>query len=226
MATTGTYTFNPTAGALGAYALGRCGIRRTAILAGHMADVAMAANLVLSDWSNAQPNLWTVQLTTVALTQGNPGPYTVAGDVILPLDVYINTPADGDRIIYPVSESEYAAFPTKTQQDPPTVFWFRRVLPPQFYVYPAPDGNGPYTLNYYAVHRDQDAANASQLDLPYRYLKAFSDALAAELALTYAPDRAVMLANVAIGSKQRADEQDRENVPLFVVPALAGYYRR
>ena len=227
MATTGTYAWNPSLGSIGAYALGRCDVRRTAIMAEHLSDVAIAANLVLSGWSNSQPNLWTVKLTPVSLTQGNPGPYVLPADVVLVLDCYISTTA-GDRVIYPVSRSEYAAFPIKTTQDPPTVYWLDRVVPPTLTVYPAPDGNGPYTLNYYAVHQDQDAALGASagLDLPYRYFKAFSDALAAELAPTYAPDKVPMLGTLAAQSKTAADEQDREATPIFIVPALSGYYRR
>jgi hypothetical protein len=60
--------------------------------------------------------------------------------------------------------------------------------------------------------------------MPYRFLKAFSDALSAELAVIYAPERAVALAQAAAVTYKRAKAMDAERVPLYVVPGLRGYY--
>ena len=229
MATSGVTSFNPALASFGAYCLGRCNVRRPEITAGHLADVALAANLVLSDWSDDQPNLWAVQLSQVDLVQGTAA-YTLPADVLLVLDCYITTTVSGvanDRVIYGVSRTEYSAYPNKLSQAPPTVFWFDRVVPPVLTVYPAPDGNGPYTLNYYAVIQDQDAVvgASTQLDLPYRMMSVFADALAAKLALTYAPDRFAMLDGVAQKSYARARASESENVPLAIVPGISGYRR-
>lgn len=231
MTTSGTYNFNPSLGSLGAYALGRCAVRRPAITSDHLADVGMAANLVLAEWQNDQPNLWLYQLGTISLVQGAPT-YTLPATVVLVTDCYISTPVGSpppqDRVIFPVSRSEYAAFPNKLMQDPPTTWWFNRVLPPQISIYPTPDDNGPYTLNYWAVHQDQDAvvAGAAALDIPGRFLMAFADALAAELAPTYAPDRAVALDAKAQRSIAMARKQDREDVTFYLLPGLGAYYRQ
>lgn len=229
MASSGTQTFNPTLGGLGLYALDRVGVRRAAVLPEHLANVAMAANLVLSDLSTEQPNLWKVVLNQVSLSQGTSA-YTLPANVLLVMDCYIRTTAGGinqDRVLYPVSRSEYAAYPNKSLQEPPTVFWADRVAPVVLNLYPAPDGNGPYTLFYYAIQQDDDAVltGAATLDLPYRFLKAFSDALIAELALTYDKENAVMFGTVAERSRMRAQTQDREMVPLFITPGLQRYYR-
>lgn len=227
----GTYNFSPSLGSLGAYALGRCGVRRAAITVDHLADLGMAANLILTEWQNDQPNLWLFQLGSVSLVQGTPT-YTLPSTVVLVTDVYLTTnvgsPPPTDRILYAASRSEYAAFPNKLAQDPPTTWWFNRVVPPQISVYPSPDGNGPYTLNYWAVHQDQDAVigGATGLDLPGRFLMPFADALAAELALTYAPDRAVALDAKAQRSLAKAREQDAEQVTFYVMPGLNAYYRQ
>lgn len=229
MATSGTTNFNPALASIGAYCLGRCNVRRPEITTGHLADVAMAANLVLVDFADDQPNLWAVQLNSISLVQGQ-ATYTLPADVLLVLDCYITTVIannDNDRIIYGVSRTEYAAYPIKLMQAPPTVYWFDRIIPPTISVYPAPDGNGPYTLNYYAVIQDQDAiiGASTKLDLPYRQLSTFADALAAKLALTYAPDRFTMLDGVAQRSYTRARAQESENVPLYIVPGISGYRR-
>lgn len=229
MATSGTYGFNPGVGSLGAYALGRCNVRRPAIDTSHLADVAMAANLVLSDWSNDEPMLWAVELISVPLTQGVTE-YTLPANVLLVLDVFIRTTVNGvenDRIIYAASRSEYAAYPNKLMQAFPTVYWADRVVPVQMNLYPTPDQNGPYTMYVYCVQQDQDAVlgGAGTLDLPYRMMSVFADALAAKLALTYAPDRFTMLEGVATKSYAIARMQESESVPLRITPGLNSYYR-
>lgn len=223
MTTSGTTAYNPSTGSIGAYALRRCGVSRAAITTEHLADIAMASNMVLSQWSVSQPNLWKVQSTTLTVTTGNPGPYSLPSDVILVLDAYITVDSN-DRVLSPVGRSEYIAFPNKTTEAPPTIFWFDRVVPPTLTFYPAPDQT--YTVTYYAVHQDQDAVvpGALTLDLPNRYLNAFKDALAAELAAIYSPERAPALDALAQRTKAQMDAQDREVVPLYIVPDMSSYY--
>jgi hypothetical protein len=224
-----TTSFDPGVGSLGAYALGRCGIRRTAIEMNHLADVAMAANLVLVDWSVSQPNLWDVELISVPLIQGTTE-YNLPANVLMVLDCFIRVTTNNvqnDRIIYGVSRSEYAAYPNKQQQDYPTVYWADRVVPIQMNLYPTPDGNGPYTLYVYCIQQDQDAVlpGAATTDLPYRAYSAFADALAAKLSLSYAADRYPLLSKVADASYMRLNAQENEQVPLRITPGLNGYYR-
>lgn len=229
MAVSATQNFNPTLGSIGAFALGRCNVRRTAIDVGHLADMAMAANLVLVDFAGDQPNLWSVILNSIPLVQGTTT-YAYPANVLLVLDCYIRKTVGGvnnDRIIYGVSRSEYASYPNKQQQAFPTTYWADRVVPLQTSLYPTPDGNGPYTLFSYVIQQDDDAVTtgAKQLDLPYRAMSAFADALAAKLALTYAPDRFALLDGVAQRSYAKLNGQENENVPLYVIPGLSGYYR-
>jgi len=229
MSTSGTYGFNPALGGLGVYTLGKCNIRQTAILAEHLSNVQTAANLVLADLANLQPNLWTVDLQTVALMQGQ-STVTCPTNTVLVTDAYITQTYGGvsnDRILLPIGRSEYAAYPIKLQQNPPNVYWVDRIVPPVITLYPVPDGNGPYTLNYYRVKTDQDAviSGGTTLDLPVRVLKAFADALAAELALIYAPERWQALNAVATISMQRAQAQDREVVPIYISVGAESYFR-
>jgi hypothetical protein len=227
----GTYNFSPSLGSLGAYALGRCGVRREAILSEHLTDVGMAANLILADWQNDSPNLWLMELGSINLSQGVPT-YTLPATVVLVTDVYLTTntgsPPPTDRVLFSVGRSIYASFPNKLQQAPPTTWWFDRVVPPQITVYPAPDGNGPYVLHYWAMQQDQDAliAGATGLDLPGRFLMAFADALAAELSVTYKPELAEALDAKAQRSITKARMQDREDVTFTLAPGISAYYRQ
>ena len=157
MTTSGTFSYNPSLGEQGQIAFGRIGVRRTELTPAHMADLRTAANDLLAEWSNMTPNLWEVGLQTTSLVQGT-ATYTVAAETVMVLDLYISTgtPAT-DRLIFPISRSEYASYPNKTQQGFPTVFWFDRLVTPTITLWPVPDGNGPYTMNYYTVRQTQDA---------------------------------------------------------------------
>jgi hypothetical protein len=85
MTTTGTYNYNPALSdfVLNAYSL--CGIKRTELLQQHLQDARMQANFLLSEWSNRQVNLWTVDLQSVPLTQGL-STYQVPQETVAVLD--------------------------------------------------------------------------------------------------------------------------------------------
>jgi len=229
MTTSGTYTFNPTLGELVLNAFARCGVRRTALVQEHMQDARMETNLMLSNWSNRGVNLWEVDVQTVVLSQGVTT-YNVPSNTIMILDAYISTgsgQSQFDRVIMPISRSEYSQTPNKNQQAPPTVFWFDRLINPTVTLWPVPDQDNQYTLRYYRVKQIQDANydNGQTVDIPYRWFDAFAAGLASRLAGIYAPDRVPMLGTNAESAYMIAATQDTENVPLYLTPGLSGYYR-
>lgn len=231
MTSSGTTSFSPSIGELTLYAFGLCGIRRSEITQQHMVDARMAANLMLGAWGNSTPNLWKVSETVQTLIQGI-ATYNVASSVIMVLDAFIRTNAgtdsQDDRIIWPISRTEYASMPDKTIQAPPTVFWFDRLLSPTITMWQVPDGEGPYELHYYAVTQifDANMPNGETPDLPGRWLDAFAWGLSARLSVLYAPDRAVALDAKAKESLSIAQTQDTENVPLYFAPTISDYYTR
>lgn len=137
-----------------------------------------------------------------------------------------------DYFMYPISRTEYSAQPDKASQGRPTTFWFNRQTTPQINFWQAPDQNGPYLFSYYAVVQDQDASFAmgGTLDIPYRFLEAFTAGLAYQLARKYPPppQSGITLADLKLEAKETWDEaakQDTEEVPLFVTPGLNSYSR-
>ena len=230
MTTSGTYTFNPSLGEIVLNAYARCGVRRTAIMQEHMTDARFETNLMLASWANQGVNLWEVVLISVPLIQGQTT-YTVPAKVVMILDAVIQqntgTSSQFDRVIMPISRTEYSQTPNKLQQAPPTVFWFDRLINPTVTLWPVPDQTNYYTLNYYAVTQIQDAelTDAQTVDIPYRWLDALAAGLAARLAAIYAPDRMQMLEAKAQQAYTIAATQDTENVGLFITPGLAGYFR-
>ena len=229
MTTSGTYNFNPSLGVLVLNAFARCGVRRTALVQEHMQDARLETNFMLSSWSNRGVNLWKVDTQSVPLIQGQ-STYSVPSNTIMMLDAYISTgsgQSEFDRVILPISRTEYAYTPNKNLQSPPTVFWFDRLINPTVTVWPVPDQSNYYTLTYYRVIQVQDAnyENGQTVDIPYRWFDAFAAGLASRLAAIYAPDRVPLLEPKAEAAYMIAATQDTENVPMYLTPGLSGYYR-
>lgn len=132
-----------------------------------------------------------------------------------------------DRVLLPISRSEYSQQPDKFAQAFPTTVWFDRLINPTVTLWPVPDNNGPYTLYYYALTQMQDATLAQGLtaDMPIRFLEAFAAELAARLAVKFAPARAMFLRSEAERTFEIAAHQDQEEVPLFLTPGMSGYFR-
>ena len=230
MTTSGTYDFNPSLGELTLYAYNLIGIRNTAILQEHILASRMATNLMLSRWANQGVNLWKVDLVSVPLVQGKKT-YNVDAKTVMILDAYMEID-DGngapiDRIIMPVSRTEYASYPNKDQQGFTTTYWFDRLLAPTITLWPVPDGNSAQYLKYYCVTQLEDAnlTNGQTLDVPYLWLEAFADGLAFRLARIWAPQVAPGLKMLADESYAIAAAQNTEYAQQYISPQISGYYR-
>ena len=225
MATSGTVAFNPSLGEFVIAAFSRCGVKRTDITNQHMADARMEANLLMSDWAGDGINLWQVQSATIPLVQGVTS-YAIPSDRVFMLDVYIRQ--DGfDRLIFPISRSDYASLAQKTLQGYPTSFWYDRLLDPNMYVWPVPDGTGTYTLTYYYMKQalDSELTNGTQVDAPWYMFDAFVWGLASRLAYIYAPDKVAILQPRYDKAWFRALQAGTENVPVQMQVQMRGYFR-
>lgn len=227
MTTSGTYSYFPSTSELGLTAFGRIGVRRGEILASHMQDLKNCANLLMAEFSNLQPNLWTVNLVSLPLVAGQ-STYDVDPQIVMILDMYISygDPAT-DRLISPISRTDYASYPNKTQQGFPSVFWFDRLVSPTVTLWMVPDATQTYTAHYYACRQNQDTniQNGQTAEIPYRFLEAFTAGMAWKLSEIYAP----ALEDKMFARYQRAwniaATQDTENVPLYISPGMDGYFR-
>lgn len=229
MATTATTAFNPATSNLVLTALSRNQIRGPQIMTEHLIQASTEANLVQVKFSNKQPNLWTSTLDTETLVAGTTT-YTLDRSVIDILICYLSVTSGGvttDRVLGPLSTTEYASFPDKTVQGVPTSFWFNRQITPQITVWPVPDDQATYTLKYQYLRQTYDASLKSGYtqDLPYRWLDAFCDDLTARLSRHFKPENYATWKAVADESWLDAASEDTEDVPLYVTPGLSGYYR-
>jgi hypothetical protein len=232
MSTSGTYTFAPSLGEITLYAYNLCGLRNTSLLAEHMEAARMAANMLCASFSNRGVNLWAVDLITVPLVAGQ-STYSVDLNTVMILDAYMQVDNGGgqltDRIIMPVSRTEYASYPNKEQQGFTTTFWFDRLISPNPTVtlWPVPDGSSAQSLKYYRVRQVQDAVlqNGTQVEIPYLWMDAFAYGLAARLAVIWAPDKMQLLKPLADEAYNIAAEQNIEQAQQYISPQIAGYFR-
>ena len=239
MATSSTYAFNPGLGELTLYAYNLIGLRNTSVLQEHMEAARMATNMLLARWSNQGVNLWCVDLVTTPLVTGQ-ATYDVEGNTVMILDAYVQNDDSGaniDRIILPVSRTEYASYPNKEQQGYPTVYWFDRLISasrstgsagPNVTLWPVPNtDNGPQSLKYYRVRQIQDSAynNGQTVEIPYLWLEAFAYGLAYRLAQVWAPAMSVGLKPMADESYQIAADQNVETAQQYISPMMGGYFR-
>ncbi len=224
----GTYNFLPSSGDIIITAFQRVGIRPTEILQTHLQQAVMELNLLQSKLSNLQPNLWDVDLQSIPLIQGT-ATYSLPAETVMITNAYIRVgsgTASIDRLIFPISQTEYAALSNKFVQAPPTQFWFDRLISPTITFYQVPDGGGPYTVFYYRVRQIQDATlpNGFQMEVPYRWLDAMTAGLAHRLAAVFAPQLEQIRKADAEEAWRIAATQDVENTPMFIAPGLIGYF--
>ena len=247
MTTSGSYNFNPGLGELVLYAYNQIGIRNTSIVQEHLTTARMATNMMLASFSNQGVNLWKVDLVTVPLVQGQ-STYAVDPSTVVILDAYVTIDngagAPIDRIILPVSRTEYSSYPNKRQQGFTTTYWFDRltsptdmvgpgddevppVTGPQVTVWPVPDGSSAQYLKYYRLVQSQTSnyANGQTVDIPFLWMEAFADGLAYRLAKIWNPQMAVGLKAAADEAYQIAAAQNVETANYFISPQLAGYFR-
>lgn len=131
-----------------------------------------------------------------------------------------------DRIMGVISRTDYANLPNKQQQGFPTVYWFDRLLNPTITVWQVPDGNGPYSLQYYRVTQIQDASYTmgQTPDIPYRFQEAWTAGIAWHLARKWKPELEAIRKQDAIEAMALAVAEDRERVPLYLRPEFENYY--
>ena len=193
-----------------------------------MESARMSANMMLGRWSSQGVNLWCVDLETIPLIQGV-STYSVPSNTIVMLDTYIVQNSGGaaiNRLILPISRTEYASYPNPQQQGFPTTYWFDRLLSPTVTLWPVPDGNES-ELKYYRVRQLQDSnfVNGQQVEIPYYFLEAFAYGMAYRLAMIWSPDKIQILKPLADESYSIAAQQNVETAQQYISPMIASYFR-
>jgi hypothetical protein len=229
MTSSGTYDFSLSTGDAVIAAFERIQVRAPSVRQEHMRTARMEMNLLFSEWSNKQVNIFKVELITLTLVDGT-AVYDVPARVVMILDAYL-TLNNGetnqtDRYVTPISRTDYASYAAKFTSGPPTTYYFERLLSPTITTWPVVDSDD-YVLNYYACVQVQDAAlpSGQTPDIPYLWYDAFVAGLAHRLARTYAPQLEDKRKADAMEAWVVAATQGTENVPVRMPVNLGRYYR-
>lgn len=229
MTSSGTWTFAPAAGDLVLNSFGRIQMRGPELVADHLSNAAMEANLLMVQFSNRNPNRWALETPTIPLVQGT-ATYALPNRTIAIAVAYMTTGTGTsayDRPLGNISSTDYAAIPTKYTQGPPTSVFFSLLPVPTLTFWPTPDGASPYVVNVQSFRQQQDVSiqNGQTLDAPYRFLDAFAAGMAYRLSRFYKPELTQMRKLEWEEAWGEAAQRDQADDTLYIVPGLSGYFR-
>lgn len=236
MTSSGTYVYNPSAAHVVTAAFGMIQVRRPDLSTAHLLDAAAALNMLMVEFSNRNPHRWAMETQTQVLSAATPT-YTLTGRT-LAIALATVTQSGIDRVIGPISATDYAALPSKAQAGPPTSFFFNLQVTPTITLWPVPDATYltiPATLNLttFRQMQDVDLSSGQTLDSPYRFLDAITTGLAFRLGHIY-PDALIKakgpsaLGDLELLYEKRmllACARDRQRTPLYLTPGLGSYFK-
>lgn len=177
-------------------------------------------NLLLADWANRGLNQWTVQQTTVSLTQGT-GNYSLGADTIDVLNAVIRR-GSTDYSLERVSRSDYLNIPNKTQQARPSQFFVDRQINPTLKIWPVPENSTDTIIVDRLVRMDDADTFTNTLDMPFRFYPCLAAGLAYYISIKRAPDRVQLLKAVYEEEFERAASEDRDRASFNIQPSV-GY---
>lgn len=214
MATSGTTTFNLDIAEAIEEAFERCG--RESRTGYDLKTARRSLNLMFAEWANRGINLWTVEQGTTTLVSGTTE-YTLIAGMADVLEVVLRR-SGSDTELERVSRKEYALIPNKSSSGKPTQFFLDRQATPVITLWPAPE-NSTDEIVYYYIRRIEDAGVLTNTtDLPWRFYPCMVAGLSYYLSIKKAPERTQMLKALYEEELQRAMDEDRERVPLRLVP--------
>lgn len=214
MATSGTFSFNPTADEILTESWERLG-KNAAELTGDVARAARRSLMALFiDWTNKGINLWQIDQQSLT-TQVGVASYVLPLATVEPLDMNI-TLGGVERDLPPIGRSDYRSIPNKATRGPPNMAWHERGRDQvTTYLYPTPDA--AYTISYSRLRQPQDVLALGQhVDVPVLWIEAVYAGLAAKLAEKFAPEREAAMVQKAGAAVSAAAGENRQRTPLKI----------
>lgn len=183
-------------------------------------------NLLTIEWQSRGINMWTIEEGQIPLVNGT-ATYDLPADTIDLLDHVIrtgsgNTATQTDLTITRISVSTYSSIPNKLSPGRPIQLYVQRLRDaPKVTVWPVPNQDSYYVLNYWRLRRIQDAGSGAETpDVQFRFLPALIAGLAYHLAVK-SPDlaeRVAMLKSMYDEAMDTAAGEDREKAAIRFVP--------
>jgi hypothetical protein len=237
VATSGTYTFSLDIAEIIQEAHERVGLE---LKSGYdLVTARRSLNLLLTKWVNEGVNLFTLDLTTINLTQ-NQSTFSIGSNQYLDiLDASVrdtNSTPSTDTACERISLSEYLNYPNKSTKGKPVQYAVERnsqydssgVASHTGYLFPVPDQTY-YQLLCWTIRYPQDVTDTytQNPDIPRRYLPALISGLAFEIAnknpAKVDAARRGELKSIYVEEWQFAKEEDRERASFYIQPKIRGY---
>ena len=218
MTTSGTTVFDLQIDDLVEEAFERCGMQMTN--GKQLSTARRSLNLMFLEWANRGLNLWTIELATYSLVQGDTEIVLDTDTVnVLSAVIRLNQTPATDIIIERIGREQYLDIPDKATQAQPAQYYVQRTNVPKLFLYPTPDQ--PYQLRYYRIRRIQDAGGyTNTADVNFRFLPCLAAGLSYYLSLKYAPERTQVLKGIYEEEFARAAAEDRDIASTYFVPDL------
>lgn len=199
-----------------------------------LASARRSLNLELISFSLRGVNLGKVVPFTIQIV-ANQATYTSGALVtnlplytISMLDVYYTTinglgaGINSDRILLPISRTDYAQLSNKLLPGLPSVYWYEKLASPTFTLYQPPiQGYPTAQISGYVIEQFEDAniAGLETPDVVERALDALCAGLAKRLSVKFAPQRYELLKAEAKESWIEFSDDDREDADITILPA-------
>lgn len=218
MATSGTVVFRPEIAEVIVEAYDRCEYTPAALTARDMASARFSLNLMFGEWATRGVNYWTLNQTSLALTESTASYALPAGtiDILEP----VLRRSGNDTPMVRLALSEYQNLSTKTTEGRPNQYWFDRQYTPNIFLWPVPE-NSTDTIEYWQLSQLQDVlTSAEDADVPYRWNEAMCAGLAAKLCLKKVRDqgkRVELKTDSEIAFDLAADDE-RSRADLRIIP--------
>lgn len=185
-------------------------------------------NLLTIEWQNRGINMWTITEGSIACVKGTPT-YDLPADTIDLLDQVVRTGSgvqslQQDITLNRISISTYASIPNKLIEGRPIQVWVERLRDqPTMTLWPIPDKDNTYTIEYFYMRRIQDAGQGSETpDMPFRFLPCLVAGLAYYIAMKV-PELGSRLGVLKESYEEQfalAAGEDREKTSSHFVPSI------
>lgn len=238
--TSGTYNFGLSNTSVLFEAFDRIGIRPAAVDRHQIISARNSLNLEMIDWEDAGFQAWELDTGTINLAVNQPV-YTLPANLVTMTELwYSNVNGNGtgvnlDRIMIPITRTQYAALTNKLQQGIPTQYWFQMLAIPQVTIWEVPSVGAPdYVMQWYGLKQMQDmnVDGGQAPDVPRRALECLCARMAFRLCEKFGPSnpqarQALMAEKKAIADDawQKMVRRDQEPGATTIFPNTSSYGR-
>ena len=214
-------------------AIRRCGLSPASLTAETVSNALETMFMFTMSLTNRGLNLWCIEQAEIPLVAGQAA-YVLPAGTLDVLNVLLMVPAgDGngyrDIPITQFNRDEYAVQPNKNFQSPqPTNYWFEKLVTPRLTLWPVPS-DATRKLRVFVHRQPQDVGTlTNELDIPSRWLEAYTWHLALRLAFELPGVSAERLAAVQAmvqGMTLEVEGGETDSSSTYFAPGISVYTR-